>query len=105
MKTIIWKKPLMAALVALGLSASVKVSSAPPSPDFNVACDSTSLAGTPFVSGINCRVVNVDGHPREYIVYVPNSPSFNLSQQAPVVFFFHGSGGGAENAFLTSGWR
>lgn len=105
MRTTKLKKVLATLLVASGLSATVNVTPAQPFPGFNVDCDSVNLAGAPFVTGVNCRIVSVDRYPREYLVYVPDSPSFNPAKRAPVVFFFHGSGGGAENAFLTSGWR
>src|SRR5437667_3120505 len=71
---------------------------------FNIPCDSTGLAGTPFVRGTNCRTVTVDGVAREYIVYVPKSALFQFSMAAPVVMHFHGSGGSASGTFQENGW-
>ena len=68
-------------------------------------CDSEGLAGTPFVRGVNCRVVPIDGFPREYIVYVPENPSFDPDEALPVVFMFHGSSGDATKFLRISGWR
>ena len=68
-------------------------------------CDSEGLAGTPFVRGVNCRVVPVDGFPREYIVYVPTNPSFDPDDALPLVFMFHGSSGDAVKFLKISGWR
>jgi poly(3-hydroxybutyrate) depolymerase len=68
-------------------------------------CDSEGLAGTPLVRGANCRVVRIDGFPREYIVYVPRNPSFDPDDAMPVVFMFHGSSGDATKFLKISGWR
>lgn len=73
-------------------------------PAFNIDCDSLGPAGTAFVRGINCRVVKVDGYPREYIVYVPRTPAFDLEKPTPVVFHYHGTNGGAENTLVESQW-
>ena len=67
-------------------------------------CDSEGAAGRPYRIGINCRVVQVDGHPRKYIVYVPDRRPVPGSQ-APVVFMFHGSSGTAPQFLRISGWR
>ena len=55
--------------------------------------------------GANCRVVRIDGFPREYIVYVPRNPSFDPDDAMPVVFMFHGSSGDATRFLKISGWR
>jgi polyhydroxybutyrate depolymerase len=68
-------------------------------------CDSEGVAGTAFVRGVNCRVVPIDGFPREYIVYVPRNPSFDPSEALPAVFMFHGSSGNAVKFLRISGWR
>jgi poly(3-hydroxybutyrate) depolymerase len=68
-------------------------------------CDSEGLAGAPFVRGVNCRIVRVDGFPREYIVYVPRNPSFDPLEPLPLVFMFHGSSGDAVKFLRISGWR
>src|SRR5947208_2586476 len=103
--TILIRNFAMLAIVCASLATSAHVAAAQSPATFNIACDSNGLAGTPFVRGINCRVVGIDGYPRQYIVYVPRSRSFKLSKESPVVFHYHGSGGGAENTLLESGWR
>ena len=60
-------------------------------------------AGTPYAVGVNCRVVAVDGHPRQFIVYVPRRP--RTSAPAPLVFMFHGGSGTGEQFLRISGWR
>ncbi len=45
-----------------------------------------------FHTGRNDYTVDVDGYPREFIVYVP--ASYDASQPAPLVFMFHGSNQG-----------
>lgn len=65
------------------------------------SCASIGLSGTPFVTGVNARVMDVDGYPRTYIVYVPASPRC----PAPVVFMFHGSSGDGNQFLNHSGWR
>ena len=67
-------------------------------------CDSQGGAGRPYRIGINCRVLEVDGHPRKFIVYVPDRRPVTGSQ-APVVFMFHGSSGTAPQFLRISGWR
>jgi poly(3-hydroxybutyrate) depolymerase len=57
--------------------------------------------GQPYVAGENCRVVDVDGFPRQFTVYVPERPAV----PAPVVFMFHGSSGTGEQFLNISGWR
>jgi len=69
--------------------------------EFPANCASTGPAGTPYRPGANCRVVAVDGFPRQYIVYVPNTGTGPL----PVVFMHHGSSGTGLKFFNISGWR
>jgi poly(3-hydroxybutyrate) depolymerase len=95
-------RTLIAALAAA--SVLVRPGNAASPWDFNVPCDSTGYAGTPFVRGINCRVVPVEGYPRQYIVYVPRSPAFLLTKERPVVVVYHGSNGSASSAFNGMGW-
>ncbi len=94
-------------LVSLGLLSTPAeaqnicvIRAAPPAPN----CDSMGPAGTPFVRGVNCRGMRVDGFPREYIVYVPKNPNFGAEAPRPVVFMFHGSSGDAEKFLNISGW-
>jgi poly(3-hydroxybutyrate) depolymerase len=67
-------------------------------------CDSTGPAGTPFVRGVNCRFVEVDGFPREYIVYVPKDPGVGLDEPLPLVVMAHGSSGDGGKFLQISGW-
>ena len=55
----------------------------------------------PTRAGVNCRTVEVDGHPRQYLVYVPH----RRAARAPVVFMHHGSSGDGERFLRISGWR
>ena len=47
-------------------------------------------------------MVEVDGFPRRFVVYVPGRPS---PAARPVVFMFHGSTGTGEQFLRISGWR
>lgn len=69
---------------------------------FGVPCDSTGVAGTPYVSGVNCRRLVVDGYPRKYVVWVP--PGLAVAG-APTVFMLHGASGDGGLFLRTSGWR
>jgi poly(3-hydroxybutyrate) depolymerase len=64
------------------------------------ACATLGPAGTPYATGANCRVVTVDGFPRQYLVYVPAG----LGKQAPAVIMHHGSGGDGLRFLAISGW-
>jgi polyhydroxybutyrate depolymerase len=66
-----------------------------------LACATSGAAGTPYAPGVNCRTVEVDGHPRQYLVYVPA----RTRPRAPVVFMYHGSSGDGERFLRISGWR
>jgi polyhydroxybutyrate depolymerase len=68
------------------------------------ACVSHGAVGLAYAVGVNCRVVEVDGHPRRFIVYVPASRPVT-GPRAPVVFMFHGSSGDGEQFLRISGWR
>jgi poly(3-hydroxybutyrate) depolymerase len=67
-------------------------------------CVTAGEAGIPYRTGINCRTVEVDGHPRRYVVYVPRRRPVT-GPLRPVVFMFHGSTGTGEQFLNTSGWR
>lgn len=69
---------------------------------FGVPCDSTGVAGTPYVPGVNCRRLAVDGYPRQYIVWVP--PGLAVAGAA-TVFMLHGASGDGGLFLKTSGWR
>jgi polyhydroxybutyrate depolymerase len=68
------------------------------------ACVTSGPAGTAYRPGVNCRVVDVDGFPRRYIVYIPRTRPVTGSR-APVVFMFHGSSGNGQKFLRISGWR
>lgn len=86
---------LSAAIVALLLPTSAAA----------VACDSQGAAGSAYVQGVNCRVSAVDGHPRNYLVYVPRGPQHDPDHERPVVLMFHGTGGDGRQFLNISGWR
>jgi polyhydroxybutyrate depolymerase len=91
-----------AAAFALALPATEPAEAArPETPD---ECVTDGAAGSAYRVGINCRVVDVDGYPREYIVYVPSRAPVT-GPRAPVVFMFHGSTGSGEQFLRISGWR
>ena len=64
------------------------------------ACATIGPAGTPYAPGANCRVVAVDGFPRQYLVYVPAG----LGGGPPAVIMHHGSGGDGLRFLAISGW-
>jgi poly(3-hydroxybutyrate) depolymerase len=64
-------------------------------------CDTSGAAGIAYETGVNCRTVEVDGHPRRYVVYVPA----RRLPAAPVVMMFHGTSGDGERFLRISGWR
>ena len=72
--------------------------------DLPERCVTHGGAGTPYSTGINCRVVEVDGHPRRFIVYVPDRPPVT-GPRTPVVFMFHGSTATGQKFLRISGWR
>ncbi len=91
-----------AAAFALALPAAAPAHAA--QSDSPEQCVTDGAAGSAYRVGINCRVVEVDGHPREYIVYVPSRAPVT-GPRAPVVFMFHGSTGTGEQFLRISGWR
>ena len=94
---------LAAALAAGGLGAPGPAAAAGGAPAPTAACPVHQPAGTPYAVGVNCRLVEVDGHPRQFIVYVPRRP--RPSAPAPLVFMFHGGSGNGEQFLRISGWR
>jgi polyhydroxybutyrate depolymerase len=83
-------------LVAL-LCAAATADAAPPELD----CTTT---GGAYAAGTNCRQIEVDGHPRRFVAYVPATRPATGSRR-PVVFMFHGSSGTGEQFLRISGWR
>src|SRR5687768_9173261 len=60
------------------------------------------VAGDPYVPGVNCRTVVVNGYNREYYVYVP--PVLNRRDSGvPIVLGYHGSGGSGLGFLANSG--
>jgi len=56
-----------------------------------------------YETGANCRVIEVDGEPREFIVYVPEHAAAPAGR--PLVFMFHGTSGDGARFLRHSGWR
>jgi polyhydroxybutyrate depolymerase len=95
---------VVAATLAAALAASARADAAGQNPLPPGACVTQGAAGLPYQVGVNCRFVEVDGHPRRFIVYVPGRRPVT-GARAPVVFMFHGSTGTGEQFLRTSGWR
>ena len=97
-----------AALVTLGIAASAVPAQARAtqreSPLPAGACATEGTFGIPYRNGINCRIVEVDGHPRRFVVYVPRHRPVT-GPLRPVMFMFHGSTGTGEQFLRVSGWR
>jgi len=93
---------LLTVLVAVGVAPSAHAAQASPLPAG--ACATEGAVGIPYRNGINCRVVEVDGHPRRFVVYVPSRRPVT-GPLRPVVFMFHGSSGTGEQFLGSSGWR
>src|SRR5215212_4696596 len=56
-----------------------------------------------YGTGANCRVIEVDGEPRRFIVYVPERAAAPAGR--PLVFMFHGTSGDGARFLRHSGWR
>ena len=56
---------------------------------FGVPCDSVGTSGIPYVPGVNCRVMAVDGYTRQYMGYgrrrAGRCSSSGHAPRAPVV--------------------
>lgn len=91
-------------LAAAGIAPSA---AAPPACPVQITvepfCATWGAAGTPFAVGANCRVADVDGFPRQYIVYVPAVAP--RGGGLPVVTMLHGSSGDGPQFLRISGWR
>ncbi|MDX6581900.1 MAG: polyhydroxybutyrate depolymerase [Solirubrobacterales bacterium] len=94
-------------LGVLVLGAIVALGGVAPAADFGVPCATNAEAGTAFAEGVNCRVLEVDGYPREYLVYVPASASARMGagELVPLVLMLHGTSGDGEKFLKISGWR
>src|SRR6185295_15341306 len=69
---------------------------------FGIPCDSVGVSGIPYVPGVNCRLMEVDGYTRRYVVWVPLA---GVPANAPAVFMLHGGSGTGEQFLRMSGWR
>ena len=67
-------------------------------------CDSLGREGTPLIAGVNCRVMQIDGYPRVYNVYVPNG-ILDSNERVPMVTMHHGGSGNGGQFLNISGWR
>ena len=63
---------------------------------FGVPCDSTGVNGIPYVPGVNCRLMAVDGYTRKYIVLVPPG---GVPAGSPAVFMLHGASGDGDSSW------
>ncbi len=89
---------LVLSAAALGHESPARAQAGGP---FGVPCDNTGVSGTPYVPGVNCRLMAVDGYTRKYIVWVPPQ----VAAGAPAVFMLHGASGDGGQFLRTSGWR
>ena len=71
-------------------------------PPFGIPCDSVGVAGIPYVPGVNCRLMAVDGYTRRYVVWVPRA---GVGAGSAAVFMLHGASGTGEQFLGISGWR
>jgi polyhydroxybutyrate depolymerase len=94
---------LFAVLIAASLAQS-DLAHARVSPLPAGSCATAGAVGIPYRTGVNCRTVEIDGHPRRFVVYVPRHRPVT-GPLRPVVFMFHGSSGTGEQFLKHSGWR
>jgi len=65
--------------------------------------NTVEFAGTPYLEGVNCRKILVDGYTRTYVVYVPMGVLGG--SDVPLVTMRHGSSGNGGQFLNISGWR
>jgi poly(3-hydroxybutyrate) depolymerase len=92
---------LVLASVAWG-GAAAPVQAQQPVPPFGIPCDSVGVTGLAYGPGVNCRLMDVDGYTRRYVVWVPLA---GVPPQPPAVFMLHGASGTGEQFLRRSGWR
>ena len=95
----------LAAVMLAGAFVSVSMSqahAAQPVAPFGIPCDSVGVSGIPYVPGVNCRLMAVDGYTRRYVVWVPLS---GVPGNSPAVMMLHGASGTGEQFLRISGWR
>ena len=56
-------------------------------------------------AGLTCRILSVDGYPREFFQYVPASAAAAPGTPVPMVMMFHGSSGNGYQFSRISGWK
>jgi polyhydroxybutyrate depolymerase len=88
-------------LAASGLGRVAPVHAQAVAP-FGIPCDSVGVSGIPYVPGVNCRLMEVDGYTRRYVVWVPLA---GVPANSPAVFMLHGGSGTGEQFLGISGWR
>jgi hypothetical protein len=59
---------MLAGASLFGHASPAHAAGAPVAP-FGVPCDSVGVSGIPYVPGVNCRFITVDGYRRHFIVY------------------------------------
>ena len=101
------RNSLLRNLAVVVLSAAAVIAQSSPAHaqaagPFGVPCNSAGVNGTPYVPGVNCRLMAVDGYTRRFIVWVPPG---GVPAGAPAVFMLHGASGNAELFLRISGWR
>jgi dienelactone hydrolase len=89
-------------LVVAALAGVTPVRAAQPVAPFGIPCDSVGVSGIPYTPGVNCRLIEVDGFTRRYVVWVPLA---GVPANAPAVFMLHGASGTGEQFLRISGWR
>lgn len=80
---------------------SIAPAQSPLPPD---ACATQGPVATAYSTGVNCRTLDLDGHQRRFVVYVPAIAPVT-GPRAPVVIMFHGASGDGEQFLRISGWR
>ena len=89
-----------AMFAAAVMSGAVSPAHAQAVQPFGVPCDSVGVSGIPYVPGVNCRLMAVDGYTRHYIVWVPLG---GVPANSPAVFMHHGASGSG-GQFLRHLW-
>ena len=92
---------MLAGASLFGHASPAHAAGAPVAP-FGVPCDSVGVSGSPYVPGVNCRFITVDGYRRHFIVWVPLA---GVPANSPAVFMKHGGSGTGGEFLQRSGWR
>jgi len=102
MKTLNFLVAVTLAGASLSGHASPTHAAGAPVAPFGVPCDSDGVSGIPYVPGVNCRFMAVDGYRRHFIVWVPLA---GVPANSPAVFMDHGASGNGGEFLQRSGWR